>query len=483
ERRAERLRSEASAIPEKSRSLIELQNPAFYDQLAQEIPFDETNPKTPDGFFGPIRNKEDWFGTGEPTIAGKVYFDIYHDHLIERGGKIPESMELVDLSYKSRENVRTILGQINAARVARGLKEIPITGAVNYDLDGFHFNNKGPVEEFNLHFNSSVYSRRGPEAPEIRAYITLPLSQIGEIESHFIELATQLYDAKINFTAKADSPAGAAQRTENMVFYFNPSDQAKASKIITRFMSGRGIGEGHVLAAIPDLIEGLSWALSPNQSQVGLYEQIIGARKSGASFNSFAAAMMTPIYMERLAAVHEAKGNIEAAQTFRKEAERVRGLIQEHQTSLPKPKSPGISGKVSQARERLASAVKRPERPEREKVNYTDAYVERYSEDGEKAQIEGLEYKYPPDPRQGWQLQLNLGENSSLPPEIAEFLRENKLYAEFGNLELVDEGVLAIYIGNRNDSVKFARMLNDRFGDKIQAPTDSMKREDVPLVG
>ncbi len=459
---------------------------AFYDQLANNLKIDEINPRPANSFRGRL-NSEEEFGGKEPTLSGRVV-DVLYGDLITRSLMIPRSRErssqLIDASIDSRDRAKEKIETINRERQAKGLRTFSLTSDIDYSQTGFHFHNKGPVDGYNLHFHMA----ERPDSPRLRAYITLSLDDIDQVADHFIDLSNTLYNAGVNFSGKVDSPAGAAERTENMVFYINDADQPKAAEIIRNFLSTNRIGEGHVLAAIPSKQEGLSWAFEPGQAEVKLYQEITGSIKNAASFNQFASAMTIPTYLTRLANAHATNGNTLEAETFRKEAERVRTLIRSYESSLPKPPTPkgGITGRVSQAGERLQSTLRRSEGSKPERFDYKKAYVERFTRDGEKTSEDGADnYVYPPDIRQGWQLHLNLvAKSSNLLPEIYSFLKENGLFGEFRYSENPDDqGIFSIYVGNRNDSLKFARLIQEKFGDRLAPPTQTMKLKDTPLLG
>jgi hypothetical protein len=128
-----------------------------------------------------------------------------------------------------------------------------------------------------------------------------------------------------------------------MVFYISERDQQRADTLIQNFLAERGIGNNFPTAAVPSRQPGLAWAIDPNDTDSALWQQITGSTAPKTSFNHFAAALMTPAYMETLASAHEAKGNREAAEIFRKEAERVRLLIQAYQASITPTKTPVLT--------------------------------------------------------------------------------------------------------------------------------------------
>lgn len=135
-----------------------------------------------------------------------------------------------------------------------------------------------------------------------------------------------MYDAGIDFTAKAASPHGVQTRTDNMVFYIAQNDQARASDMIKQFLTERGIGQGHIRAAVPSSHDGLSWAMEPTKEAQAIWREVTGSTAK-TSFNGFVATMAIPTYLDRLAEAQTRKGNRPAAQAYRQEAQRARDVI------------------------------------------------------------------------------------------------------------------------------------------------------------
>lgn len=157
----------------------------------------------------------------------------------------------------------------------------------------------------------------------IRAYITLDRKDTPLIQRHFVDLCQYLSEAKVSFNAKAASPSSANMRTENMVLYIPVKEQPKASELIKEFLRTKHLGQGNVLGAIwsPDQ-PGLSWAAEPDFVDVQSFKNMTGL-ETPPSYNAMAAALALPIYLRRLSAAMEQRGDPKAAALLRAEAARV----------------------------------------------------------------------------------------------------------------------------------------------------------------
>jgi hypothetical protein len=301
----------------------------FYEKIGQELEIDEQNPPRPEAVFPPIGGNA--FGENDnPTLAGKLIARVYN-RLLDRPDKLPGSAQrakdLIEASKKALEDFQGVLREQTRTRKEMG-KTI-FTNKVKREAgeDGFHLEGKTELSrDFMFYFSKSKTHWKNPNEPEVRAYVTLSQSEMNQVQRHFVDLATQMYDAGIDFTAKAQSPVGMSDRTDNMVFYISASDQARASELMKKYLSGRAIGKGHVRAAVPSPQEGLSWAFEPDENQKKIWQEASGSSQ-GVSFNIFVATMAMPTYMERLALAHLKKGDTKSAETYKKEAERVRSVI------------------------------------------------------------------------------------------------------------------------------------------------------------
>lgn len=336
----EELNANASAVqaqPEQTvgqpRRLEDLAN-LPYERIARELPIDEQKPPVPEAILPPMGGN--MFGEDDnPTLAGRVVTRVYNN-LLERPDKTPKSAEraqaLIAASKAALKDYSDALNEQARQRQAEGKPLFANATDRQPGTDGFHVDGKTYLREFMYYFNKSKTHWKNANEPEVRAYLTLSQSEMGQIQRHFVDLATQMYDAGIDFTAKAASPAGMADRTDNMVFYISASDQPKASELMKKYLAEKGIGKGHVLAAQASPQEGLSWALEPGPIQDKIWQEVSGSTQK-SSFNTFVATMAMPAYLDRLAEAHVKLGNNEAANTYRQEAQRVKTVIAKYQTA------------------------------------------------------------------------------------------------------------------------------------------------------
>lgn len=303
-----------------------------YEQLARQIPIDLNKPIRPEELFPPVGGN--MFGDSDtPTLAGKAIGRVY-DSLVKRPDfqKTFTPQEIIERGKQARQDYIDYIASTNKQREAAGLQPIGTGSAHKSGADSFHFDGKGGTvtTDHLFYFNKSHTNWKNQGAQEIRGYITLGQNDIGQIQRQFVDLASKMYDEGIDFTAKAASPLGASERTDDMIFYISQQDQPKAAEIMKKFMTERGIGQGHVAAAIPSPQEGLSWAMEPTQTQKQIWQEVSGSTQDG-SFNAFVATMAMPTYLERLAEAQVKVGNTQAANTFRQEVQRVKAVIAKHQ--------------------------------------------------------------------------------------------------------------------------------------------------------
>ena len=299
-----------------------------YQKIADQLPLDKANPKKPETYFPPMGGNM-FKENDTPTLAGKMIGSIYTE-LLNRPERIPKSAERAQrLIAESKAALQDYAACLNEQTAKRKAEEKPLfvnATTRTPGTDGFHTDGPNTTKTHVYYFDKSQQNWKNAAEPLVRAYLTLPLEQAPQIQRHFVDLATLLYDEGIDFSAKAASPAGMADRTDNMVFYVSASDQPKASELIKQFLSEKGIGKGHVLAAQPSQQDGLSWALEPTEAQHKIWQEISGSSEN-ASFNTLVACMAMPAYLERLARAQENGGNTTAANTYRQEATRIQAII------------------------------------------------------------------------------------------------------------------------------------------------------------
>mgnify|MGYP000894175665 CR=1 FL=1 len=301
-----------------------------YEAIARAIPLDENNPPNPNDFFQPIVTN--MFGDSDSaTLAGRMVGSLY-DKLIKRADTKPysadEVQQLLEVSKQSREDFVKTVEAVNKKRHEQGLPPVDLGVQRQAGKDGFHFNSDDrPSQEFLFYFGKSGANYKNKSEPEVRAYLTLKPEEAIKNQQHFVELAMRLYDAGVDFSAKAGSVFGVRKRTDNMVFYISASDQPKASQIIKDFLQEKSIGQGHMLAALPSPQEGLSWAMQPNSEQMELWKKISGSSVD-ASYNVLVAVRAMPDYLDRLVEAHKKKGDIATAQIYEQEAQRLRTILQ-----------------------------------------------------------------------------------------------------------------------------------------------------------
>lgn len=302
-----------------------------YEEIARTLPLNEARPPRHETFIQPVAGnmfKED----DQATLAGRVAASVY-DHLVRREGYVRAGnpQEIIERGRQTAEDFVAYVREINERRGMAGLSEYSLAVTRESGTDGFHFNGEtGRYSRDHLfYFNKSKTHWENPGEPEVRAFLTLSPEQGDQIQRHFVDLSNELYNAGVDFTGKATSPYGFESRTDDIVFYISSPDQPKAAEIIKRYLTEKGVGEGHVMAAVPSPQEGLSWAMEPDDAQNQIWREISGSSEK-VSFNSFVGAMAMPGYLERLADAHERIGDVEQADVFRTEAKRIKDIIARH---------------------------------------------------------------------------------------------------------------------------------------------------------
>ncbi len=325
------------ATPDTARTTLahlsgskERQQQVLFEEIAAKLSIDTDRPKKPENFFPPMGGN--MFGEDdEPTLAGRVGVKVY-TQLVERLSKEPPSKQrsdaLYELNNKGSSDYVSYLNQLEEKRKKDHKPHLTYAVDRPAGTDGFHFGGSIHTKEFMYYFNKSKTHWKHSGEPEVRAYLTLDPKDAPAVQKHFVDLASILYDEGIDFSGKSAGALGMDKRTDNMVFYIAGSDQVRASELIKKFMTEKGLGQGHVMAAIPSPQDGLSWAGEPDKTQEKIWQKVSGSSQK-ASFNSYIASMVLPTYMDRLAAAHEKKGDYQSASQFRQEATRVRKVISE----------------------------------------------------------------------------------------------------------------------------------------------------------
>ncbi|MCL4353115.1 T3SS effector HopA1 family protein [Patescibacteria group bacterium] len=307
-----------------------------FEQIGNTFQLNEQNPPKPNELITPVVTN--MFGENDtPTLAGKAVAKVYEDLITRQGYQRPASAEeakrIVDAGKIARQDYSDYVKQQLQARLNGGDNRLTFGIDRQSGTDGFHFQGDTNAGRDHLfYFNKSSSHYKNPNEQLTRAYLTLAPNETQALQRCFVDLCLTMYDADIDFSGKCVSPAGLEKRTDDMVLYISTSNQQKASELIKRFMAERGIGKGHVLAAVPSNQDGLSWALEPTQEANAIWREVTGSSKK-ASFNSFVATMAIPIYLERLALAQVRKGDTAAAQTYIEEAKRVRTVISQHNIS------------------------------------------------------------------------------------------------------------------------------------------------------
>jgi len=292
-----------------------------FSALADKIPLDEKKPPSSQEilpvFGGNIFGEDD-----EQTLAGRVVGRMIYDKLVERQDykSTASPQEIIQMGKDCLEDFKKTTGQSKF-----GFEVTRPAGKT-----GFHLNGEdGRVTRDHLfYFSKSTKEWKNPKEEQERAYLTIDPKEAQNLQGHFVDLCTTLYEAGVDFTGKAASPNGMEKRTDNVVLYISASDKQKAGELIKGFLKERGIGQGHVLAAEPDAEQsGLSWAKEPTVEETKLWQQVSGSTER-ASYNAVVAAKIAPAYLRRIAEAHSKLGHTQEADVFDKEAERVESVLE-----------------------------------------------------------------------------------------------------------------------------------------------------------
>ena len=297
--------------------------------IGSKLRLNEAKPPLPENFLPPAGGNV-FNDTDKPTLAGRITTSVYGE-LVERPGynqKDVNASEIIAAGKAGNVEFAQNVSSLNEQRKLAGESVFGMELSRTAGTDGFHFNGDAATgsREHNYYFNKSTTHWKNPDEPQVRAYVTVPTGEARNLQSHFVDLTTQLYDNGIDFTAKAASPSGALKRTDNMVFYISESDRPKAEAIIRDFLTQSKLGQGHVAAAEPSDQDGLSWAPEATAEETKAYQEISGSTLP-TSFNMLVATRAMPEYLSRLATAHEKRGNLQAAQTYRAEASRVSAIL------------------------------------------------------------------------------------------------------------------------------------------------------------
>jgi serine/threonine protein phosphatase PrpC len=242
------------------------------------------------------------------TLAGKFLGEIYSP-LIDRanGQALQDAIGSDEWGPLGKSAIRQFASEIQAINKTREAKGLPPLSFSNDHIGGsddFHFNgDRSPVTAHLFYFNKATQNYDPPYNPNegiTHAYITLDPTNKDIVAKNFVDLCETLYDAGINFSAKATSPYGTIKRDDNIVIYIRDSDKENAAHLIRSFLTERSIATGHVRAANPDAQDGLSWAPEPTPREVKIFQEITGSTTQG-SFNAIVASRLMPYYLASLA--------------------------------------------------------------------------------------------------------------------------------------------------------------------------------------
>ena len=295
--------------------------------VADNLPLDENNP--PEEFFKP--SVGNLFGNDdEPTLAGRTISTVY-DSLLERPGKKNYPPHLLkEEGEKSFNDMKAYLAYFQS----QGNNHCAFVGSRKPGTTSFSLEGESMVKPMYTKDHLFYFDKTGKEwkkqnPPLVRGYVTLNPNQNHLIQRHFADLSNELYKNGIDFRAKAASPSGMLKRTDNMVFYIADYDQEKAGNVMKSFLSTRGIGQGHVSAAISSPQEGLSWAAEPSERDQRMWQEISGSTNP-ASYNIVVATKAMPDYLLKVGNAHERKGDSTTAKKFYDEASRTKEIIKNY---------------------------------------------------------------------------------------------------------------------------------------------------------
>lgn len=298
----------------------------MYEDIANKIPINDKRPPLKN-MPGPVVGN--MFGENDKqTLAGRTIADEIYNTLVNRSDykSALTVQEVIQLGKVDLEDFKKYIEQLNSKRMDGEAKfrfDINRPGGTT----GFHLDGDETVSRGHLfYFNKTTAEWKNPNEQQVRAYITTGPEERDIIQRHFVDLCKKLYDAGIDFMGKASGPNGLEKRTDNIVLYITASDQAKAGELIKEFLQERGIGQGHVSAAIPSPEDGLSWAPEPSEQDVKLWQEVSGSSER-ASFNTVIATKVAPMFMRRVAEAHQKLGNQTEAEAFNTEAARIEEIM------------------------------------------------------------------------------------------------------------------------------------------------------------
>lgn len=302
---------------------------SMYESLANNIPIDEKKPLKPES-FPPILGGNMFGENDSQTLAGKIIGQEIYNRLVQRIDykSSLSAQEIIQFGKEDLDDFKNYIEQLRLQPKRNGAEMFEFNIDRPAGQTGFHLNGEsGHVTRDHLfYFSKSTKKWKNPHEQQVRAYVTINPTEVKNIQRHFIDVCVKLYEAGIDFTAKATSPNGLEKRTDNVVLYISASDQERAGQLIKEFLGQRKIGQGHVAAAIPSPEDGLSWALEPSQSDIKLWQNVSGSTER-ASYNAVVAVKVAPKFLRRLAEAHIKIGNKNEANLFLAEADRVETLI------------------------------------------------------------------------------------------------------------------------------------------------------------
>jgi len=301
----------------------------MYEFIADSIPIDEKKPLKPES-ISPIFGGNMFGENDSQTLAGKIIGHEIYNRLVQRISykSSLSAQEIIQFGKDGLNDFKSYIEQLNLQSKNGGVDVFEFNIDRPAGQTGFHLNGEsGHVTRDHLfYFSKTTKMWKNPHEQQVRAYVTVNPAEVRNIQRHFVDLCVKLYEAGIDFTAKATSPNGLEKRTDNLVLYISASDQEKAGQLIKKFLGQRKIGQGHVAAAIPSPEDGLSWALEPSQSDIKLWQNVSGSTER-ASYNAVVAVKVLPKYLRRLAEAHIKIGNKNEAGIFLAEADRVEAHI------------------------------------------------------------------------------------------------------------------------------------------------------------
>ncbi len=298
-----------------------------YNKIADGFKLDSKNPPKPESFL--IGNTNAFDDDDEPTLSGRILLTVYGD-LIKRKDAPPmpkDGLEQHKIAMKefwdeSAEIATSRSGEVGAKSVTAALSRAEGT-------NGFHFDGETvATRDHAYYFNKSTAYWRNPREGRTRAYLTIKPEEATRNQEHFAKLSMEMFDAGIDFNAKATGVKGTLERTDNIVFYISDSDKSRAGEIMRKYLENNPIAGGVVEAAVADKQAGLSWAPEPGRAETDFYQKVTGTTKR-TSFNGFVAARAMPRYLERLTSVSARAGDTKSAAVYFTELKRVNGILRD----------------------------------------------------------------------------------------------------------------------------------------------------------